>query len=93
MSYYQVRPGCFSAGCISILPPETGVKTNVNLIQINIRSRTSLYGKRQANLSGAIRMHTQDLKEDKTMGERIGITVLVLTGLMFGLIFLANLIA
>jgi len=38
-------------------------------------------------------MHTQNLKEDKTMGERIGVTVLVLVGLMFGLIFLANLIA
>lgn len=38
-------------------------------------------------------MHSQDLKEDKLMGERVGITVLVLMGVMFALIFLANLIA
>lgn len=37
-------------------------------------------------------MHTQDLKEDKLMGERVGITVLILLGVMFALIFLANLI-
>lgn len=30
--------------------------------------------------------------EDKEMGMRIGYTVLILTGLMFGLIILANLI-
>lgn len=30
--------------------------------------------------------------EDKEMGMRVGYTVLVLTGLMFGLIVLANLV-
>jgi len=38
-------------------------------------------------------MHTQDLEEDKAMASRVGITVLVLVGLMFGLIILANIIA
>ncbi len=37
-------------------------------------------------------MHSQDLKDDKLMGERVGVTVLVLVALMFGLIFLANMI-
>lgn len=37
-------------------------------------------------------MHTQDMEEDKAMGARVGVTVLVLVGLMFGLIVLANII-
>ena len=37
-------------------------------------------------------MHSQDLKEDKLMGERVGVTVLVLVGVMFALIILANMI-
>lgn len=38
-------------------------------------------------------MHVQDLREDKEMGKHVGMTVLVLLGIMFALIFLANLIA
>lgn len=37
-------------------------------------------------------MHTADLKEDKAMGRRVGMTVLVLFGVMVGLIIIANLI-
>lgn len=37
-------------------------------------------------------MHTADLKEDKTMGKRVGITVLVLFAVMIGLIIASNLI-
>lgn len=38
-------------------------------------------------------MHPEDLTEDKAMANRVGVTVLVLVGLMFGLIILANMIA
>ncbi len=37
-------------------------------------------------------MHTADLKEDKAMGKRVGITVLVLFAVMIGLIIASNLI-
>lgn len=33
-------------------------------------------------------MHTEDFREDKAMGARVGITVLVLVGLMFALIII-----
>jgi hypothetical protein len=38
-------------------------------------------------------MHTADLREDKAMGRRVGITVLVLFIVMVGLIIAANMIA
>jgi len=38
-------------------------------------------------------MHTADLKADKAMGRRVGITVLVLIAVMVGLIIVSNLIA
>lgn len=37
-------------------------------------------------------MHTQDLREDKVMGKRVGITVLVLFIVMVALIIAANFI-
>lgn len=37
-------------------------------------------------------MHTEDLAEDKAMGARVGMTVLVLVGLMLGLIIISNII-
>lgn len=37
-------------------------------------------------------MHTADLQDDKAMGRRVGITVLVLFIVMVGLIIAANLI-
>ena len=38
-------------------------------------------------------MHTADLHEDKAMGRRVGMTVLVLFVVMVGLIIVANLIS
>jgi len=38
-------------------------------------------------------MHTADLQEDKAMGRRVGMTVLVLFVVMVGLIIVANLIS
>lgn len=38
-------------------------------------------------------MHTADLREDKAMGRRVGVTVLVLFIVMVGLIIAANMIA
>jgi len=38
-------------------------------------------------------MHTQDLREDKAMGKRVGVTVLVLFAVMVALIIAANFIA
>lgn len=38
-------------------------------------------------------MHTADLKEDKVMGRRVGMTILVLVAVMVGLIIVSNLIA
>jgi len=38
-------------------------------------------------------MHTADLKEDKAMGKRVGVTVLVLFVVMIGLIIASNLIS
>ena len=37
-------------------------------------------------------MHTADLKEDKAMGKRVGITVAVLFGVMIVLIIASNMI-
>lgn len=37
-------------------------------------------------------MHAQDKHDDLQMGKQVGYTVLVLVGLMFALIILANLI-
>lgn len=37
-------------------------------------------------------MHAADLKEDKAMGKRVGITVLVLFAVMIALIIASNLI-
>jgi len=37
-------------------------------------------------------MHVADLQADKTMGKRVGITVLVLFAVMIGLIIVSNLI-
>ena len=38
-------------------------------------------------------MHTQDLHDDKAMGRRVGMTVLVLFAVMVALIIAANFIA
>ena len=38
-------------------------------------------------------MHTADLKQDKAMGRRVGMTVFVLFVIMVGLIIAANMIA
>lgn len=37
-------------------------------------------------------MHVADLREDKAMGRRVGITILVLFVVMIGLIIVSNLI-
>ena len=38
-------------------------------------------------------MHTADLQEDKAMGRRVGITVVVLFAVMLALIVVANMIS
>lgn len=38
-------------------------------------------------------MHTADLQQDKAMGRRVGMTVLVLFAVMIALIIVANFIA
>jgi tetrahydromethanopterin S-methyltransferase subunit G len=38
-------------------------------------------------------MHTADLQQDKAMGKRVGMTVLVLFVVMIGLIIVANMIS
>jgi hypothetical protein len=37
-------------------------------------------------------MHTADLREDKAMGRRVGMTILVLVAVMVGLIIVSNII-